>query len=172
MGDWLKDKLPKLALAVGDAATGGLASRIGEAVGLDVHGEDDLRARLEEDPAALAELQARQDELALQELRIQNEHALAMLQARAGDRADARDLHASARGWVNPTLSVLTVLGFFGALGVFAFADLPDGGTEVLLIMVGALAQHAGQIYSFHFGSSEGSKRKDEIQSLSQRTGR
>lgn len=170
MGDWLKDKLPKLAMAVGDAATGGLASRIGKAVGIDVEDEEGLQKALEADPTALAELKARQDELAIQELRLQNEHALKMAETRADDRADARRLHAETRTWVNPTLSILTVLGFFGALALFAFADLPQGGTEVLLIMVGALAQHAGQIYSFHFGSSEGSKAKDRIQALTTKT--
>lgn len=150
MLDWLKDHVPKLAVAVGDTVTGGTVSRIASALGVEVGSADELHQRLKADPKLMRELQQREHELALQELRVRLE-----------DRADARSMHEAVRGWINPTLSMLTVLGFFGALTAFAFVDLPNGGTEVLLIMVGALAQHAGQIYSFHFGSSEGSKRKD-----------
>jgi hypothetical protein len=54
------------------------------------------------------------------------------------------------------------LLGFFAILlAVFVFG-VPDNGGEVLMIMVGTLTSLTGNVVQYYFGSSAGSKSKEE----------
>jgi hypothetical protein len=79
------------------------------------------------------------------------------------DRASARDRQVKMRDWTPAVLGVLIIAGFFGVLSAIFYLGLPDDGGEVLLIMVGALGAMTSQVGNYFFGSSTGSKEKQQI---------
>jgi hypothetical protein len=81
----------------------------------------------------------------------------------ADDRNSARERQVRMADWTPSVLGLAIILGFFGVLAwIFRFG-LPDTGSEVLLIMVGALGAMTTQVGNYFFGSSTGSKSKDTI---------
>jgi hypothetical protein len=81
----------------------------------------------------------------------------------ADDRNSARDRQVRMADWTPSVLGLAIILGFFGVLAwIFQFG-LPATGSEVLLIMVGALGAMTTQVGNYFFGSSTGSKSKDSI---------
>ncbi|PCH70273.1 MAG: hypothetical protein COC12_08445 [Rhodobacteraceae bacterium] len=81
----------------------------------------------------------------------------------ADDRNSARERQVRMADWTPSVLGLAIILGFFGVLAwIFQFG-LPDTGSEVLLIMVGALGAMTTQVGNYFFGSSTGSKSKDTI---------
>ncbi|MFD1342901.1 hypothetical protein [Litorisediminicola beolgyonensis] len=81
----------------------------------------------------------------------------------AKDRASARQRQTATRDWTPSVLGLAIVLGFFGVLAYIFRFGLPDSGSEVLLIMVGSLGTMTTQVGNFFYGSSVGSKTKEEI---------
>lgn len=79
------------------------------------------------------------------------------------DRVSARDRQVKMRDWTPAILGVLIIAGFFGVLSAIFYLGLPEDGSEVLLIMVGALGAMTSQVGNFFFGSSTGSKDKQQI---------
>ncbi len=79
----------------------------------------------------------------------------------AYDRASARERQTSMRDWTPSVLGLAIIIGFFGVLAYIFRFGLPDEGSEVLLLMVGALGAMTSQVGNFFFGSSAGSKAKD-----------
>lgn len=51
--------------------------------------------------------------------------------------------------------------GFFAVLGTLLFIELPQGGHDALLVLLGALTTAFGLIVSYFFGSSASSANKD-----------
>ena len=65
--------------------------------------------------------------------------------------------------WGRVLVSVLVVAGFIGILVLVLTTKLQGTATsEVLLVMLGALAAAFGQVVSFWVGSSAGSAAKDQ----------
>ncbi len=89
----------------------------------------------------------------------------------AEDRASARDRQVKMRDWTPAVLGILIIAGFFGVLSAIFYLGLPDDGGEVLLIMVGALGAMTSQVGNFFFGSSTGSKEKQQIIAASMKGG-
>ena len=81
----------------------------------------------------------------------------------AGDRASARERQIKPGDWTPALLGLAIVCGFFGVLAYIIRFGLPAEGSEVLLIMVGALGAMTTQVGNYFFGSSTGSKAKDGI---------
>lgn len=84
-------------------------------------------------------------------------------QIAAEDRASARDRQARMKDWTPSVLGLAIIAGFFGVLGFIFTHGLPASGSEVLLIMVGALGTMTSQVGNYFFGSSVGSKTKEGI---------
>ncbi len=59
-------------------------------------------------------------------------------------------------------LAIGVILGFFVALLCVFLFGVPANGGEVLMIMVGTLTSLTTQIVSYYFGSSAGSKSKED----------
>ena len=73
----------------------------------------------------------------------------------------------SAVAWVNPALSGIVTVGFLVLVYLLLF--YPPAATEsnqVFNIALGALATAFATVIGFHFGSSAGSKQKDEVNSV------
>lgn len=81
----------------------------------------------------------------------------------ASDRDSARQRQVKMKDWTPSVLGLAIIIGFFGVLAYIFRFGLPSEGSEVLLIMVGALGTMTSQVGNFFFGSSTGSKVKDQI---------
>ena len=61
---------------------------------------------------------------------------------------------------IQNTLSLIATFAIVGLLMVWTFYAPPDNQTVTM--MAGLLAGYVAAVYQFHFGSSAGSKSKDE----------
>ena len=81
----------------------------------------------------------------------------------AGDRDSARKMQAETRDWTPKVLAFFITFGFFGALIWIMVFGIPQTGTEVLLMMLGSLSTSWTGVVQFYYGSSAGSKAKNEL---------
>ena len=84
------------------------------------------------------------------------------------DRADARERDVQLRQRGNnyraDILAFLAVCGLvFCVWTVASIPDLPSGVRETIMFVAGVFATAMRDVYSFEFGSSRGSKEKDDI---------
>jgi len=90
-------------------------------------------------------------------------HARKMAKLAVEDRQSARAAQGKAFNrawWIMPTLSILSFVGFFAILFVLTFTEV-TAAKQPLYIMLGTLGTIVTQIAQFFFGSSQGSKDKD-----------
>ncbi len=81
----------------------------------------------------------------------------------AGDRDSARQMAITTKDWTPRALAAVITIGFFGVLMYMLMFGLPSaGGGEAMLVMLGTLGTAWGAVVSFYFGSSAGSRAKDE----------
>ncbi len=152
---------PSIATAVGGPLAGMATRAISEALlGKPDGSEQELaEAAARATPEQLLALkQAEQDfavkmrELDIDLERIANE-----------DRSSARNREVATRDWTPRVLAGLVTGGYFGVLFYMLKNGLPQhGGSEAMLVMLGTLGTAWGGIMAYYFGSSAGSKAKDE----------
>ena len=89
--------------------------------------------------------------------------------AEVEDRESARKAHAEVATSANSTrldkavvpLLALGVVGLaFMLIAVLMFVDTPDNQQQLVIFALGFVTSAAGQVLSFYFGSSQGSKDK------------
>ncbi|WP_377288737.1 hypothetical protein [Rhizobium sp. SG2393] len=69
--------------------------------------------------------------------------------------------------WVAPALSILIPVSFIALVFVLLFRpNAPGADNQVFNIALGSLATAFATVVAFHFGSSVGSKKKDQAQSI------
>jgi plasmid maintenance system antidote protein VapI len=78
------------------------------------------------------------------------------------DRASARDMQKTTQSLIPPLLSLLVTVGFFGIL-LYLMVKPADTANTPLMIMLGSLGTAWTGIIAFYFGSSAGSRAKDEM---------
>jgi hypothetical protein len=81
----------------------------------------------------------------------------------ADDRASAREMQAANKDWIPRVLAIAVTCGFFGILITMAVKGLPVSGSEAFLLLLGALTTSFNSIIAFYYGSSSGSRAKDDI---------
>ena len=81
----------------------------------------------------------------------------------AGDRDSARRMQTETKDWVPKLLAIVITIGFFGILVWMLVQGMPQTGTEALLMMLGALGTAWTGVVNFYYGSSAGSKAKNDI---------
>lgn len=85
------------------------------------------------------------------------------------DRQDARkrDVALARHGRYNWRADVLATLAVAGLVACVWFvardSDMPERAVNAIMFVAGVLAAAVRDVYSFEFGSSRGSKEKDEI---------
>ena len=79
------------------------------------------------------------------------------------DRQSARNMRQVMKDRFPDLLAVVVTIGFFSVLAVHLFCQIPEGNKTFLNIMLGALAGVWLDCMRFYFGSSSGSKNKDNI---------
>jgi ABC-type siderophore export system fused ATPase/permease subunit len=152
----LKGVAPVLATAIagpaGGAAIGWLANKLGvddatvEGVTQALTGNPELTLKLKELDLEYAKLDAQ-------------------------DRDSARQAYAAVATSANSTkldkmvvpILALGVVGLaFVLIGILMFVDTPDDQQQLVIFALGFITSAAGQVLSFYFGSSQGSKNKTE----------
>jgi membrane-bound ClpP family serine protease len=81
----------------------------------------------------------------------------------AGDRDSARKMQMQTNDWIPRVLALLITVGFFGILIWMLVKGMPATGTEALLMMLGALGTAWTGVVNFYYGSSAGSKAKNDM---------
>jgi membrane-bound ClpP family serine protease len=81
----------------------------------------------------------------------------------AGDRDSARKMQMQTNDWIPRILAIMITVGFFGILIWMLTKGMPSTGTEALLMMLGALGTAWTGVVNFYYGSSAGSKAKNDV---------
>lgn len=63
---------------------------------------------------------------------------------------------------VMPFLAVFTVVATFVLVGILCFVNIVESQERIVIFVLGFVTAVAGQVLSFYFGSSQGSKEKSE----------
>jgi hypothetical protein len=151
----LKGIAPTLATAVagplGGAAVTALAAKLGVSDSVDA-----VAKAISGDPAAAQKIA----ELELEYAKLNTQ-----------DRDSARKAYAAIATSENATkldklvvpILALGVVGLaFSLIGVLMFVDTPNDQQQLVIFALGFITSAAGQVLSFYFGSSQGSKDKTE----------
>ncbi|MEW6670211.1 MAG: hypothetical protein AB1427_00825 [Thermodesulfobacteriota bacterium] len=165
--DWkkiIKTVAPTLATALGGPLAGMAVTTIATALGIDSsdpkQAESEIaKAVMSGNPEILLKLkQADQDfQVRLRELDIDLEKIY------AEDRKSARDMRTAMKDKFPDFLTALVTIGFFAVLAVHFFHAIPEGNQTFLNIMLGSLGTVWVDQIRFYFGSSKGSKTKEEM---------
>lgn len=165
LGDGVAAIAPTIASAFGGPLAGLAVTSLEKALGVDpgasASDPKGFQAKLQ---AALATpeqvLALKQADNAFKEFCAQNE--LQLVRADNDDRASARVRQDSMRDWTPTVLALLVTAGFFSMLATMAFRDLPIANKDMLNVMLGSLGAAWVAVVSYYFGSSAGSRAKDQ----------
>ena len=152
----LKGVAPVLATAVagpaGGAAVGWIASKLGipddtiEGVTKALTGNPEMTMKLKELDLEYAKLEAQDRD-----------------SARKAYAQVATSEHATKLDKVVVPVLALGVVGLaFTLIGVLMFVNTPTDQQQIIIFALGFITSAAGQVLSFYFGSSQGSKDKTE----------
>ena len=152
---------PILGAAIGGPFGGIAAKAITSALG--VEETDDVkaaaRAVTQADPSQLLKLKQADHDFRLQ----MKELDLKEAQLHAQDRASARSREVETADNMTGILAIVISVGFFGVLGVIAFAEIAAAAMSALQIMLGALGTAWASVVAYYFGSSQGSSAKNAV---------
>lgn len=150
---------PTIATAIG-GPLGGVAVKLASAaLGVEASEEAIEKSLAKGNPDALLMLKKAENDFTtrMEELGIERDRL-------AHKNVDsARKMQLGTKSWVPPTLTIITVVGFFGLLIGAAFGKLNLTGSDTMLILLGVLARETASVYNFWFGSSQSSKDKTSL---------
>lgn len=154
---------PTLATAFGGPLAGLAVEALGSALGIATPTHDSvteaLKGPLTTEQVVAIKMAEKDLEVRLKELDIKLEDIA------ANDRVSARTLFAQGYKLIGG-ISILTIAGFFGSVywvlhgGLFGLSE-----PEILLVgtVIGYMANNTQQVYSYFFGTSSGSDKKNDM---------
>jgi hypothetical protein len=160
-GPLLGQVAPTIATALGGPLAGVAVKTLSNALlGNENGSEEDVRVALEnatpEQLATIKQIDA-DFKVRMKELDIDLERIS------AGDRDSARKREMVVGDHTPKVLAGIITLGFFGVLFWMFIYGVPKNGNEALLLMLGALQTAFTGLIAYYFGSSAGSKAKDDL---------
>jgi hypothetical protein len=160
-GPLLGQVAPTIATALGGPLAGVAVRTLSNALlGHENGSEADVKEALEgASPEQLAQIKQidAQFKVRMKELDIDLERIA------SGDRDSARKMQMANNDWIPRLLAVMITIGFFGILVWMLMKGMPQTGTEALLMMLGALGTAWTGVINFYYGSSAGSKQKNDL---------
>lgn len=161
LGDVVAEAAPTVAAALGGPLAGAAATILRRVVLGDEGGSDEALSDvlLAGDPQTLLALRQAEHEFRRAVLDAEEEGA----RIAALDRDSARRREMTVRDKTPALLGTAVIGGFFAALALMLFRELPVGAEPVFAIMLGALSTMTGAVVNYYFGSSAGSKSKDKL---------
>jgi hypothetical protein len=161
--DWkaaIRGVAPALATALGGPAAGAATKALSNVLlGKDNGTEAELEARIASwTPADQLALKKADQDFALEMAKVaEAEDAL-----EGQDRANARAREVGTKDWVTRVLSLaVTAIFTLMCAGLF-FVKIPTENRDVLIQVVGTIGSVWGVIIAYYFGTSFGSRSKDE----------
>ena len=157
----LKRLVASIAPTLGTALGGplaGVATRYlaNEWLGRETATEDDLIAAIQgADSSEIIELR-----------KLDAEFKMELERLGVQDRADARarDLQRSGNNWRADFLALIAIVGLVLCVWFIARdTEMPERAVNAIMFVAGILAAAVRDVYAFEFGSSRGSKEKDDI---------
>ena len=156
----LKGIAPALATAVAGPLGGAAVSAIASKLGVSDTVEEVAKA-IAGDPAAAAKLQELELEYAKMDAQDRDSARKAYAEVATSQYATQLDK------MVVPILALGVVGLAFFLIGILMFKNVPTDQQQIIIFALGFITSAAGQVLSFYFGSSQGSKEKTkEIQDM------
>ena len=157
----LKGVAPVLATAVAGPAGGAAVGWIANKLGIDDDTIEGVTQALTGNPEMTMKLK----ELDLEYAKLDQQDRDSARQAYAAVATSQYATHLDKL--VVPTLALGTVALAFIFIGFLIFKDVPTDQQQMIIFALGFITSSAGQVLSFYFGSSQGSKDKTkEIQDM------
>lgn len=161
VGGLIKQVAPTIATALGGPLAGLATKTLSEALlGNSDGSPDEIAAAL---GSATPDQLARLREIDANFKVTMKKLDIDLAQIDAGDRDSARKREVETQDKTPMILAGVVCFGFFGTLIGLMLYGLPSKGQDALLIMLGALGSAFTAIVSYYFGSSSGSRQKDQI---------
>ena len=160
-GSLIRQIAPTIATALGGPLAGLATKTLSEALlGTPDAPPDEIAAALgNASPEQLAKLREIDANLKVTMKKLD----IDLAQIDANDRGSARNREIQTGDKTPMVLAGVVCFGFFGTLIGLMLYGLPQRGQDALLIMLGALGSAFTAIVSYYFGSSSGSRQKDQI---------
>ena len=152
----LKGVAPVLATAVAGPAGGAAVGWIADKLGIDDSTVEGVTAALTGNPDLTLKL--KELDLEYAKLEAQDRDSARQAYAQVATSQYATHLEKS----VVPILALGTVALAFGFIGVLMVRDVPTDQQQMVIFALGFITSSAGQVLSFYFGSSQGSKEKSK----------
>jgi hypothetical protein len=152
----LKGVAPVLATAVAGPAGGAAVGWIASKLGIDDATVEGITQALTGNPEMTLKL--KELDLEYAKLEVQDRDS-----ARQAYAAVATSEHATKLDKVVVPVLALGVVGLaFTLIAVLMFVNTPQDQQQIIIFALGFITSAAGQVLSFYFGSSQGSKDKTE----------
>ena len=151
---------PLIGSLMGGPAGGMVGSMVANALGVEANPQS-IADELKSNPDAMLKLK----ELQLTHKTKFEELNLEETKAHLADRQNARqreieNLKAGGSNDFMYWLAGLVVVGFFAAIGVVFFVDMPKESEKLIYLLLGILGAEFGSVMRYFFGSSKGSADK------------
>jgi VIT1/CCC1 family predicted Fe2+/Mn2+ transporter len=161
VGGLIKQVAPTIATALGGPLAGLATKTLSEALLGNADGSPDeiaaaLGSATPEQLAKLREIDAN-FKVTMKKLDID------LAQIDASDRDSARNREIQLKDRTPMILAGVVCFGFFGTLIGLLLYGLPSRGQDAVLILLGALSAAFTAIVNYYYGSSSGSKAKEQI---------
>lgn len=164
MKDWkglVRTVAPALATALGGPMAGIAVREIGgKLLGNSEAGEDAVAAAVaSSSPETLLKLKELDQTFSKQ----MAELGVELEKIDAGDRANAREREKALKDWVPSALAVANLAAFFTLLFMILTHTIPAPNRDAFNMLLGMLAGNMLTVMTYYFGSSHGSRAKDEV---------